>query len=470
MSSANEPQERSDRMMRDTKLAAFRIWAVVGLLVIGAMLLNVIGVLAPAIEFLVLGSLIAFVESPIVNFLEHKGVSRGVGALLGLVVVIAAVVCIALVIIPALSAQILEILVRLPPQLRELGDWFAGIVEDFHTLSSSPWTSQLTRAVDALADDVSGIVTQIAGDLGRGVFPFISDFASQLFIVFLSLVLGYWLACDYPRIHEEIGTVVGGERETSYRFMVAILSRAVGGYMRGMVITSVVDGVLSFAGFALVGHPYAVLMGVLTGILHLIPVVGPWVSAAIAVVLALFISPVLAFWTLVVTVIAQNVTDNVVSPKVMQSAVQVHPAMSLTAIVIGSALMGALGMVIAIPLCAALKGLFVFYFERTTKRPLVSYEGAIFRGTPFRDDEGRPVPAYDALGDTSFVSDSELIDEDSAPEATAVPKPKSDLDNPWEKLKGLQPGSTGILKNPFSGDASAHGEGEEEGNGEDDGK
>ena len=105
--------------------------------------------------------------------------------------------------------------------------------------------------------------------------------------------------------------------------------------------------------------------------------------------------------------VAQNVTDNVVSPKVMQSSVQIHPAMNLAALVVGSTLMGAIGMVVAIPLCAALKGLFVFYFEKSTGRALVAYNGAIFQGTPFRDDDGEPVPAFDALGDDSFVQESE---------------------------------------------------------------
>lgn len=105
--------------------------------------------------------------------------------------------------------------------------------------------------------------------------PFISAIASQLFVIFLGLVLAYWLACDYPRIHREIGIIIGGEKETTYRFMVAIFSRSIGGYMRGMVITSVVGGVLAFIGFLIVGHPYASLMGLMTGLLHLIPVVGP---------------------------------------------------------------------------------------------------------------------------------------------------------------------------------------------------
>ena len=450
MDSAKHASDGPDRTLRDARLLAIRIWSVVGVFIVGFMLLNVFDVLAPVIEFIAVGSLIAFVESPIVNFLEHKGVPRTVGSLVGPVCVVAVVVCVVLVIAPALAEQAMEILVRMPAQLRGLGDWVSQLVRDLQSLSKSSWGSQLVSNLQTLENAATSYVTTLAGDIGKGMFPLLSDFASQIFILFLSLVLGYWLACDYPRIHKEIGTIVGGEREVTYRFMVAIMSRSVGGYMRGMVITSFVNGALAGVGFALAGHPYAALMGVLTGLLHLIPVVGPWISAAIAVVLALFSSPMTALWTLIIAVVAQNVTDNVVSPKVMQSAVQVHPAMSLAAIVVGSALMGALGMVIAIPLCAALKGLFVFYFERRTKRPLVSYDGAIFKGTPFRDDDGRPVPAFDALGDDSFAETSEILDDDAVPEATVVPKP--DLDNPWVKLTGLQPGSTGMFRNPFSGD------------------
>lgn len=436
----------------DARTAAFRVWTVVGLIIIGIALLNVFGVLAPVIEFLAVGSLIAFVASPIVNSLEHRGVSRGIGSLFGLVFVLAVIACIVMVIVPIFTEQVMEILTRLPGQLRMLGDLVSQIAHDFKALSQGTWASDIDTMLSSLADAASRFVTQLAGDVGKGMFPFISQFASQIFVVFLALVLAYWLARDYPVIHREIGTIVGEDRETSYRFMIAILSSSVGGYMRGMIITSFVGGLLAFIGFVVIGHPYAALMGVVTGLFHLIPVIGPWFSSVIACLLAFFTAPMLALWTLIVTVVAQNVTDNIVSPKVMQSAVQVHPAMSLTALVVGSSLMGALGMVVAIPLCAALKGLFVFYFEKETKRQLVAYDGAIFKGTPFRNEQGEPVPAFDALGDDRFVVDSELIDTDSVPEATALPKPE--LDNPWARLASLQPGATGVFRNPFAQDTS----------------
>ena len=330
----------------------------------------------------------------------------------------------------------MEVLSRLPQQLRGLGDWAIQVSRDFEALSQSSWASQFDEALRSIADVASTYITQLASGLGAGIFPFISSFTSQLFIVFLGIVLAYWLALDYPRIHREIGIIVGGERETSYRFMVAILSRSVGGYMRSMVITSFVNGVLAFVGLAIVGHPYAALMGVLTGVMHLVPVLGSWISSFAATLLAVFYGPVLAIWTLVITMVAQNVTDNVISPKVMQSSVKIHPAMNLAALVVGSTLMGPLGMVIAIPLCAALKGLFVFYFEKETGRALVSYDGAIFQGTPYRDADGAPVPAFDALGDDSFVAESELISDDVAPTGEAVPRP-AELENPWSKLTFL---------------------------------
>lgn len=427
---------------------AIRIWSLVGLFVAAGFVLNLLGVLAPVIEFLAVGSLIAFVEAPIVNALEHRGVPRGVGALVGLVVVVAVLGILVAIVAPIFFNQMLEILTRLPSQLRVVSDAISHLLTRFKSIAKTPMGANIDASLASVTTFATRYVTQLAGDFGKGMIPFISAFTSQIFVIFLGLVLAYWLACDYPRMHREMCVILGENKETSYRFMVAILSRSVGGYMRGMVITSVCGGLLAYIGFLVIGHPYASLMGVITGFLHLIPVVGPWISAAFATVLAFIYDPMLGFWTLIVTVVAQNVTDNVISPKVMQSAVQVHPAMSLTALVIGSTLMGPIGMVIAIPLSAAIKGLFIFYFENDTHRQLVSYDGAIFKGTPYRDSNGDPVAAFDALGDTSFVDESELLTDDDVSEGEALPKP--DLDNPWLKIAGLQPGSTGILHNPFA--------------------
>lgn len=284
-------REAAELRLPTARLTLIRIWSVVGAIVIAATVLNVLGVLSPVIEFLAVGSLIAFVESPIVNGLEHRGVPRGLGALIGLIVVIAIIACVVMVVVPMFFEQCLEILSNLPAQLRELGTLITSALQRFRSFSQGSWSLDIDSVFASLANIVQVYGKQIAGDLGKGMLPFITAIASQFFVVFLGLVLAYWLACDYPRIHREVSTVVGEEKETSYRFMVAILSRSIGGYMRGMVITSIVGGFLAFMGFLLIGHPYASLMGVLTGIMHLVPVVGPWVSAAASTILAFFYQP-----------------------------------------------------------------------------------------------------------------------------------------------------------------------------------
>ena len=73
---SDHPQQ-IDRTLRDTRILTLRIWGVVGCIVIAAVIFNLMGILAPVIEFLAVGSIIAFVMSPITNWLEHHGVNRG---------------------------------------------------------------------------------------------------------------------------------------------------------------------------------------------------------------------------------------------------------------------------------------------------------------------------------------------------------------------------------------------------------
>ncbi|MEE8704143.1 MAG: AI-2E family transporter [Olsenella sp.] len=219
--------------------------------------------------------------------------------------------------------------------------------------------------------------------------------------------------------------VVSGPRhEHSLTVMLAVLSRSMGGYMRSILFTSLICGALSFLGLAAVGHPYAGLMGIVICVFHFVPVIGAWVSAAMATLLALFVSPLLAVETAVITVVAMNVTDNVISPLVMRSAVNVHPALSLLGIVVGNALGGVFGMVLAIPLTAAIRSVFVYYFELRSGRQLVSYDGALFRSTPFHGEDGSIEPSFDALDDDKFFEDTLLVRPGSAPQVEPATRPE----------------------------------------------
>lgn len=183
-------REAAELRLPTARLTLIRIWSVVGAIVIAATVLNVLGVLSPVIEFLAVGSLIAFVESPIVNGLEHRGVPRGLGALIGLIVVIAIIACVVMVVVPMFFEQCLEILSNLPAQLRELGTLITSALQRFRSFSQGSWALDIDSVFASLANIVQVYGKQIAGDLGKGMLPFITAIASQFFVVFLGLEIG----------------------------------------------------------------------------------------------------------------------------------------------------------------------------------------------------------------------------------------------------------------------------------------
>lgn len=417
---------------RVARITFFNIWIVIGVIIIASVALNLIGSLSSVLLFLSVGCLSAFVASPIVNWLERHRVPRGAGALIGLIVVMVGLILLFALVIPMVTGQLIDLLRDAPSKFSALGAWVVRMESKYAVVEHLNDIVQLDSIFTAAQDIVNQALSGLLAAVRDGIVPMVNNIASTVFIVFLGFVLAFWLACDYPRINEEICRVLPEGKADDYRLMVAVVSRSVGGYLRSTVINSVIQGFLAFVGFTIVGHPYAGAMGVLSGVLNIIPVVGPSISAALASLIALVYSPIMALWTMVMAMLSQNITDNVITPKINQSTMQVHPVLSLTALVVGSTFGGAAGMIVALPLVAVIKSLFIFYFETRTGEQIVSYEGALFRGAPFRDAQGNPVPAFDALGDDSFVADSQIIDESSVPEAEAMPKPE--LENPWAKL------------------------------------
>lgn len=417
---------------RVARITFFNIWIVIGAIIIASVALNLIGSLSSVLLFLSVGCLSAFVASPIVNWLERHRVPRGAGALIGLIVVMVGLILLFVLVIPMVTGQLIDLLRDAPSKFSALGAWVVRMESKYAVVEHLNDIVQLDSIFTAAQDIVNQALSGLLAAVRDGIVPMVNNIASTVFIVFLGFVLAFWLACDYPRINEEICRVLPEGKADDYRLMVAVVSRSVGGYLRSTVINSVIQGFLAFVGFTIVGHPYAGAMGVLSGVLNIIPVVGPSISAALASLIALVYSPIMALWTMVMAMLSQNIADNVIAPKINQSTMQVHPVLSLTALVVGSTFGGAAGMIVALPLVAVIKSLFIFYFETRTGEQIVSYEGALFRGAPFRDAQGNPVPAFDALGDDSFVADSQIIDESSVPEAEAMPKPE--LENPWAKL------------------------------------
>ena len=392
------------------RLRATVVWAIVGAIALFLLAVRGLAVVGQAVELLLIGIITGFICSPITNWLEDRHVPRGIAALLALLIVVSCIVALVALFVGPFARELMALLRSVPSYFSQVEDALSTFWDTFGSNSSTNVQSTVNALVQVLTEAGSGIASDLARNLSTGLVANLTDRAGHFVPFFLGLILAYWFALDYPKIMRELAIIAGPEYDEEMVLTFAVLSRSMGGYMRGTLITSLANGLMVAAGLALLGHPYAGLLGIATFVLHFVPVIGPFLSSISAVLLGLFVSPLCAFWTLVITVVAQNVTDNVLSPLVMQSSIKIHPALSLLGIIIGGALGGAVGMLLAVPLTAAIKGFFVYYFESHTGRQLVSKEGAIFGSTPFNYADGRPQPTFDALDDDTFIARSRLLD------------------------------------------------------------
>src|SRR5205823_5610603 len=169
-----------------------------------------------------------------------------------------------------------------------------------------------------------------------------------------------YLCSNGARIAEWLRTQLPGRRTSARaRVLVAVVNRVVGGYVRGVLVLALLIGVLVGAGLAVLGVPYAVLLGVLAFFMEFVPVLGVFISGAAAVLIAIveFREPVRPLIVLGYFVFVHIIEGDVVGPRIMGRAVGIHPATGLIALVAGTEVFGVWGALFAAPIAGLLQAI-----------------------------------------------------------------------------------------------------------------
>jgi predicted PurR-regulated permease PerM len=133
------------------------------------------------------------------------------------------------------------------------------------------------------------------------------------------------------------------------------VSRSVSGYMLGNFLTSLIAGVGTWAWLQIFGIPYPLLLGLLVALLDLIPVIGSTIGGAIVSLVALTVSLPVAIATLAFYIAYRLAEDYLIVPRIMGRTVEVPAVVTVVAVLLGGALMGLIGALVAIPAAAALR-------------------------------------------------------------------------------------------------------------------
>lgn len=335
-------------------------WAIIGALILiffGAyVLIEGRVIFAP----LFLALIVVFVLNPLVTALQRRGVHRLIGAAIGFITFLAALVALGLIVVPSIADQASGFASEFPDLYDQLADQVVSTGERFG-LDASIWSYD--EILDYLndpdnQDTILSVVFGRIGTLTSGVFEFILVFL-------LGPVVAFYLLIDLPNVQQRMLDLVPKKSRAEFAYVGRRLNTAVGGFLRGQLLVAVIVGVMLSFGYWIIDLPFWLLIGLIGGVLNIVPFLGPWVGGILGVFVALATTDLTtAFWAAVVAIIVQQIDNNFVSPGVLRATVRLHPAVTLIVLVLAGAVAGFWGIVIAVPLTAALK-IVVGYWWRT---------------------------------------------------------------------------------------------------------
>ena len=368
------PEARYARL----RTTAVSVWAAIGILILIAVGMWGLGKIAPALTPFVMAFVLAFLLNWPVRALVSHGMPRGVAALVCLLVGVVVIVAAITMLSSPVSRQVVSFAQEAPTAFAELEPAVAALQTRFSELVFPEWTSSVVQTISA---QVTSVAVSVGRTMASSVVYAGGNLMTAFFDVFIALVIAYWALKDLPKIREEVLLIAGPTFEEDAELLIRTVTKVVGGYLKGQTIASLTTGALAMIGLAVLGVPYALVLGIITFFFNYAPYIGPFTSGLIAGLVGLvFVSPLTGLLAVVVIVVAQNVTDTLVTPRVMSDQVDLHPTLVILSLLVGATLFGIPGMVFAIPVAATGKGLFVYYYERRTQRQLASEDGALFRG------------------------------------------------------------------------------------------
>ena len=353
----------------------FRAWALIGLLILLVALGWVLGRMSSAIVPFGLGLLVVMLLRRPVSWLARR-MNRTVAVIVCYLVVIVTFVIALTFVVPPVYAQIAAFANALPGYVQEAYRlWDTMVVHPQAGVGIPGWLQTVVLALKdrlvASAADWSSAIASTAlstgGSIAAGAFDFV-----------LAMVIGFFALVDLPRLRTEIYGLAPASWRGDIAHFATTLSRVLGGWLKGTIIQSAVVATIAAAGLTIAGVPYALALGLLAGILNIVPYIGPFIALALAATAGLFVSPGTAVWAVVAVVVAQQVDALYMAPRILGKQVDLHPLLVVFAFLTGAALFGVVGMVLSVPVLAVAKAMFVFWYEKGNERQITTEDGVLF--------------------------------------------------------------------------------------------
>jgi predicted PurR-regulated permease PerM len=292
---------------------------------------------------LVLITIAAFLSiglHPTVSRLERLGLSRSLAVGAVFLLVIGFFVAVGLAVVPPIVTQVAGLIDNAPDYLTNLrsNGTFHSLDKRFNIVQHA------TQGVSALGTKAAGGVLGVGKVVLSGVFNTLTV-----------LILTLYFVSAFDRIKDGAYRLVPRTRRARVALIGDEILNRVGGYVAGALVIAFVAGLSTLIWASLLNVPYPLALALLVAVTDLIPLVGATIGAVMVTIVAFFVSWPVGVATLIFYIVYQQVENYLIYPRVMKRSVDVSPAAAIVAVLIGGGLLGIVGALLAIPICAAVQ-------------------------------------------------------------------------------------------------------------------
>lgn len=291
----------------------------------------------------ILAFFLAYAINPLVEWLQKKGARREYAIITVYFALVLAMAVILGIIIPRLVEEMTQVLNRLPQIYREFETWGERFNQFYWKLpiNLKPIVSQVIERMEIL---LRNSVIQLAETT--------VNLLSRALLFILAPVLAYYFSRDYPRLKERSYSWLTENLGFHWTRTLLKIDLVLKIYIRRQLLVTLIVGLLIGIGLSLLGFEIAFLLGLMAGVLNLIPYFGPVLGAVPAVLLALLQSPWNALYVVFLFLIVNQLEVLVLVPRILGDSLQIHPITVVYLILVGNKIGGLIGMVFAVPLGA----------------------------------------------------------------------------------------------------------------------
>jgi predicted PurR-regulated permease PerM len=294
---------------------------------------------------LILAILLATAIEPLVKLLRRGPFTRGSGVLVVYTLIVVVIALPAYVFVPSVVGQAADFSTTLPDRLEQLRSYAGTLQPAVMAALATDVIDNVVHAVQMPQRPAQEQIVEAGTTAAHTLFSFVTVFVLAF----------YWLV-ERASIKRVLLRAVSMRHARDVNTVWMEVEDKLGGWVRGQIILMLAIGAMATAGYVVLGLPNPALLGVVAGLCEIIPMIGPFLAFAPAVLVALATAdPTRALMVVAYALVIQQVESNVLVPRVMGRTVGVSPLTIMLGILIGGALAGLPGAFLAVPIAGAVQ-------------------------------------------------------------------------------------------------------------------